>query len=274
MTPVLHVRAANVRLETLQHWLQVEVQELETFVRDYDVRLANTFGHIRRLPPFDAEGQLFTSADFSAWRRDSKSSLILLQGKTVAPDRTLLSWHSPATTRLVCDADKYLIDSKSPEPLIVVYYFCQVTEYFDDSPPQIHSACTVISAVIYQLLKLRRAQSLIRDDKRYAKLKHAIEDLSVRPATKPAENLSKLYSILAELLTYLALKRVFIVFDRVDRIQGNVDNFLGPLLKLMETTECVLKVLITIRTERDFDDSLLKESMSGDTYTRVILDQA
>ena len=40
----------------------------------------------------------------------------------------------------------------------------------------------------------------------------------------------------------------------------------------METTECVQKALITIRTERGFDDSMLKESMS-DTYTRVTLDQ-
>jgi hypothetical protein len=136
-----------------------------------------------------------------------------------------------------------------------------------------HSASTVISAVIYQLLKSKRVHSLIRDDKRCATLKHGIEDLSVHPATKPAEKLSKLYSILAELLTDLALKRIFIVLDGVDRIQGNIDNFLSPLLKLMETTECVLKVFITIRTKRDFDDSLLKESMSRDTYTRVILDQ-
>jgi hypothetical protein len=273
MIPVLHVRAVNVRLETLQHLLQVEEQDLERSVRDYDQRLTDTFGDIRRLPPFDAEGQLFRSADFSAWRRASQSSLILLQGKTVAPDRTLLSWHSPATTRLVRDADKYLIDSKSAEPLLVVYYFCQVREYFDDSPPQMHPPCTVISAVIYQLLKSGKAHILLRDDKRYAKLKHCIEDLSVHPAAKAAEQLSKLYSILAELLTDLALKRVFIVLDRVDRIQGNIDNFLGPLLKLMETTKCVLKVLITIRTERNFDDSMLKESLSGDTYTRVILDQ-
>jgi hypothetical protein len=273
MKPVIHIRSANVRFESLQHLLQVEVQDLETFVRDYDERLTDTFSNIRRLPPFNPEDQLFRTANFSAWGRNSQSSLILLWGKTVAPDRTLLSWHSPATTRLACEADKYLLDLNSSEPLTVVYYFCQVTEYFDDSPQRMPSACTVISTIIYQLLKSRNAQTIFRDDKRYAKLKHDIEDSSAYLATEATEQLLKLYSILSNLLIDLELKSVFIVLDRIDRIQGNVDIFLGPFLKLMDTTECVLKVLITIRTERDFDDSMLKESMSRDTYTQVILDQ-
>jgi hypothetical protein len=39
----------------------------------------------------------------------------------------------------------------------------------------------------------------------------SIEDLSVLPATKSAEHLSKLYFMLDSLLTGLALKKVFIV---------------------------------------------------------------
>jgi hypothetical protein len=113
----------------MQHLFQAEVQDSETFVRDYDRRLTHTFSDIRRLPPFDTEKQFFRSDEFIYWRNFSESSLILLQGKTVAPDRTLLSWHSSVTTRLVLGADKYL-DLNGSKLLPVAHCFCQVAEYY------------------------------------------------------------------------------------------------------------------------------------------------
>jgi len=134
----------------------------------------------------------------------------------------------------------------------------------------LHFAYTVISEIVCQLLKTENARPLLRDDKRYGKLKRDIEDLSILPAHKLAEQMRKLYSILKSLFNDLALKKVFIVLDRVDRIQGNLGNFLESLLELIEKSECVLKVLITVRTEHDLDDSMMR---SMETYARVILDQ-
>lgn len=270
--PVLHVRVENDRLESLQYLLQVDEQDLQTFVRDYDGRLTDTFSVIRKLPPFDAEKQLFRSDAFIYWRNHSQSSLILLQGKTVAPDRTLLSWHSSATTRLVRDPDKYLRDMESLEPPTVAYCFCQVTDYYHDNHPQL-SSTTVMSTVIYQLLKSKNARLLLRDDSRHVKLKRDIEDLRSHPAAKPKDQLSNLNSILASLLTDMTMTKVFIVLDRVDRIQDNVKNFLASLLKLIEKAKCVLKILITIRTEGNFNDSMMTENMSTDRYIRISFDQ-
>lgn len=127
--------------------------------------------------------------------------------------------------------------------------------------------------LFYQLLKTENAQLLLGDDRRYSKLKHTIEDLSTYPITKSTERLSKMCSLLSNLLTDLALTKVFIVFDRVDRIKGGVENFLHHLLELIEKTKCLLKILITIRTVHGFDDSLLRENMSTEAYRRVNFDQ-
>jgi len=266
---VLHVRIENERFESLQHLLQVETQDSPTFVRDYERRLADTFDNIRRLPPFDAKKQLFLRDEFIDWRDDRKSSLLLLQGKTVAPDRTLLSWHSSATTRLACESDKYL-GTKGLDLIPILSCFCQVVDYWDENSSRVQSADTVISRMVCQLLKMEVARPLLRDDSRYGKLKRDIEDLGTLPATESAEKLGRLYSMLERLFADLALKRAFIILDRVDRIQGNMDKFLDPLLGLLQKSKCVLKVLITIRTEHDFDDSNVGNVVS---YTRVIFDQ-
>lgn len=238
-------------------------------MRDYDRRIADTFCSIRRLPPFDAEKQLFQSDEFVSWRRSSESGLILLQGKTVAPNHTLLSWHSSATTTLVRDPGKYLA-TKGSKLQPVLYCFCQVSESWDENPPPLYSAHTVMSSIIYQLLKTESARPLLRDDKRYGKLKRDIEDLSAAPTLKFAEPPVKLYSMLASLLAELALERVFVVLDRVDRIQGHIENFLESLLELIEKSGCVLKVLVTMRTEHAFDDSIME---SRENYVRIFLDQ-
>ena len=165
------------------------------------------------------------------------------------------------------------MDSISSDTPTVVYCFCQVADYYDDGSVQKFAACTVLSTIIYQLLSSENARPLLRSNERYAKLKRCIEDLSPQLPAKPSEQLPRLYSMLASLLTELALRKVFIVIDRIDRVQASLESFLAPLLDLIEEAQYVLKVFITIRTEYKFSDFMVGESVSSKKFSRLVFDQ-
>ena len=267
---VLHTRAENILLESFQQMLHAETQDIQTFVRKYDESLAKTFGNVKRLPQFDPDTQYLGGSAFTNWRNQNNSSVTLLRGRTVAPDRTLLCWHSPVTTKLVLTPEKYLTNSRISELPPVLYCFCQTAAYHEGCQPSLISAYTVIAMLIYQLLSCKNSRSVLRDEQSYTKLKREVEQLGGQPAF---DQLSMLGSILANLLTDQGLKEVFIVLDRVDRIQGNLEFFLRIMLAVAEKTKCVLKILLTVRTTYAFDDTVLKENLGEDAYIELSFDQ-
>jgi hypothetical protein len=251
--------------------LKVEDHDSDTFLEDYDKRLNETFNFPSRLPPFDVNKELFQNKVFQNWRSCSHSMLLVLQGETVAPYLTVFSWISPAAINVIRRLDNDLLAPNQGDTTALAYFCCQIVEAYDDRSIQKASANIVLSALIYQLLKTKNAQPVLRDDSRYSKLKHDIENVSPTVGSTLADQRSRLRTILEDLLTTLAFPNVCIVLDRVDRIPGNLDHLMEPLLNLVEGNKCVLKLLIVAPS---IDPTIFNDKISQKKFARLVFNQS
>jgi hypothetical protein len=251
--------------------LTVEDHDSDTFLQDYDKRLNETYNFPSRLPPFDVNKEHFQNKAFQNWRSCSHSMLLVLQGETVAHYLTVFSWISPTAINVIRRLDD---DSLSPNPgdtTALSYFCCQVVEAYDDQSIQKASASIVLSALIYQLLKTENAQPVLRDDSRYSKLKHDIENVSPTVGSTLADQWSRLGIILDDLLTTLAFPNICIVLDCVGRIPGNLDHLMEPLLNLVEGNKCVLKLLIVAPS---IDPTIFSDKITQKKFARLVFNQS
>jgi len=266
----MHIRSDNERLEALRGMLKVEDHDSDTFLQDYDKRLSEIFNFPSRLPPFDVNKDLLQNKVFQNWKGCSHSALLVLQGETVAPYLTGFSWISPAAISVIRRLDNQLLDTNQGDTTALAYFCCPVVEAYEDQSAHKISANAVLSALIYQLLKTKNAQPVLRDESRYSKLKHDIESMNPTIGSTLADQRLRLRSILVDLLTTLAFPEVCIVLDRVDRISGNLDHLIEPLLDLVEGDKCVLKLLIVAPS---IDHSIFSDKLSQKRFMRLVFDQ-
>jgi hypothetical protein len=128
----------------------------------------------------------------------------------------------------------------------------------------------VLSALIYQLLKTKNAQAVLRDESRYSKLKRDIENINSMSESNLTDRRLRLHAILKDLLITLAFPEVCIVLDRVDRIQGNLDHLKEPLLDLIEADKFVLKLFIIAPS---IDPTIFSDKLSQERFSKLVFDQ-
>ena len=101
-------------------------------------------------------------------------------------------------------------------------------------------AYTVLSSLVAQVLDAKA--SILRDQSRYEALSRAFHDSSWQ-ANRPEVP----FAILRELLdSHPSLyPSVYLIVDRVDRIRGVGQFFMGPLVTLIKESKIRLKVFLT-----------------------------
>jgi len=256
--------------------LQVEGQEVKTFVHDYNQLLLETFGNLRRLPPFEVEREFLLRDNFKRWRSSDDPGIMVLCGKTIAPDRTLLSWHSTATTRVVLEPTKYVQGKDKTQPLVLLHCFCQAVDNYGEDAMNRHNYITVILVLVYQLLELPAARLLASDDEQHAKLERNIKELTNQQiGNKPSTVLERQFDIFETLLVDFQLGKAFIVLDRIDRLNINVELFLGSLVNLINRSrkKCILKALVTVGGKENVDNCEVSGELSQEMCKIVVFDQ-
>ncbi|KAK3213631.1 hypothetical protein GRF29_28g503323 [Pseudopithomyces chartarum] len=91
------------RLEHLQQLLGVTLDEVDPSIRRYDDLLNETF-KMRTLGPFDVQKNLYENKFFRMWHQTDDLQLIVLQGSTIYPPNTDLSWLSSGATHVILNA--------------------------------------------------------------------------------------------------------------------------------------------------------------------------
>jgi len=255
----------------LKDHLKVGSQHLQATIQAYESLLDTRFGKIRRLAPFNIDSQLLHVEQFRSWRNSSHSSVLILKGKTISPHPTYLSWLSPAAVHLIQNAERHLLDDPNDHSTVVISYCCQ-TEDGDGASEKV-SLATVISSLIYQLLQTKKAQQLLRDDDRYRRLERNIVDAFGSGASpKRREQSRQLYIIFEDLLTTLSLRRVYLLIDRTDRIEGTLgfehSAFLDlPEKRLEKGYNVTVKLFIVVP---DLTIEMTAQDISKTSYTHII----
>jgi hypothetical protein len=227
---------------SLRRLLKLSEHQVNTPLREYDALLSRTFDGVPRLPPFDVHNDLFGNVTFRDWCKSSASSILLLHGSTDAPHQTDLSWISSAAIGVVNDAEEIFDDSP-----IVLRYFCRTTDSRGERPPKV-SPVTLLSSFLFQLLSSSKAKSIIQDEDKYEGLKYDIELLNDTDAQKVTEKVARLYSLISIVMKEIDARRILLVLDRVDQIEGDRDRFLQPLLNLMKGSKGFrIKAFMTLR---------------------------
>ena len=237
----------------------------------YEGLLKTKFGKIRKLAPFNIDSQLLDHERFRSWRNGSQSSVLILKGKTISPHSTYLSWLSPAAVHLIQNAERHLLDGPNGRSSAVISYCCQTED--GDGASEMVSLATVISSLIYQLLQTEKAQRLLRDDGRYRTLERNIAGV-FGPGTSPnrRERNRQLYAIFEDLLSTLSLRKVYILIDRMDRVEGTLGFERGVFLDLPEKRlekehGVTVKLFIVVP---DLTIEMMAQEISKSSYTHII----
>lgn len=94
----------------------------------------------------------------------------------------------------------------------------------------------VLSSLVYQMLEAK--PSFLRNQPRFEDLKRQFDDPTWRSSSPKAA-----FAVLDELLE--PYKQVYILLDRIDRIKGQPDRLMDPLVNLVKTSKCRVKVFLT-----------------------------
>ena len=157
------------------------------------------------------------------WEDSQKSCMILLQGRTAITTRDY-SYLSPATF--------HLIDWYRRQRCRVIFHCCHDKVFMDKDTP-LH---VVLSSLIYQMLDAE--SPILRDQLRFEKLKQQVSDPAWRSGSPKLA-----FAVLGELLDIVS--EVYIFLDRIDRIKGPPDRFMEPLVRLIKSATCNMKVFCT-----------------------------
>ena len=166
--------------------------------------------------------RLINERVFKEWEESSRSCILLLHGRTAITTRDY-SWLSPATFRLV--------ESYRAENRLVLFHCVHDKVHMEQDIP----AHVVLSSLVYQLLSARL--SILRDQPQFEDLSRKISDPKWRTPPPKAP-----FAVLRELLDKHA--EAYIFLDRIDRIKGDPDRFMDPLVDLVKQSRCRIKVFL------------------------------
>lgn len=254
-----HVHNQNALLNTLKEHLLPDGHEprraLDQYISDVKQAFENP-GRLRLLNMDEFEEE----AAFNGWEKSAESHMLLLRGSTVVTTVDY-SWLSPAVF--------HLIDLYRAQYRVVIHHCCHARVHMEKDTP-IH---VVLSSLIYQLLAAKIA--ILQDRPRYQELKQKFSDPKWRANTATLP-----FAILKELLTMF--EEVYIMLDRVDRIRGDADRFIEPLVRLVAESTCKLKIFLVASSNphnllgekltRDVVDSA-KEELGPNRFSTMLLDQ-
>jgi hypothetical protein len=124
-----------------------------------------------------------------------------------------------------------------------------------------------LSSFIFQLLRSEAGKLLLRNEEAYAELKDEIESFNAIEPGRSTERVSKLYPVFSKILRDTKPAKVVVVVDRVDRIEGDLYRFLDPLMALLKSGNCILKVFLTLSAPYRFENGYIKNTLGGKRYT-------
>lgn len=222
LTNVLDSRLQNEKrlLVALKGQMQLGLYDANDVLDTYSVAVREAFKNPGRLKLLNFH-HLTQEESFKNWESNSNSSLFLLHGRT-ALTKTDCSWLSPTIFDLI---GRYR-DQRS----VVIFHLCHDRVFMEKDTP----SSVVISSLIYQLLE---ANTTILDQSKYEELSRKFLD----PRWRAGQS-QFLFAVMGDLLNIFS--EVYILLDRVDRIKGDADRFLDPLLGLMKRSKCKVKVFL------------------------------
>ncbi|KAI9795900.1 MAG: hypothetical protein M1833_006627 [Piccolia ochrophora] len=244
----IHLQKEQQLLAELKGMLMPAVHDIHQALERYRSNLRDTFGDGRDLRSF-SETSMHTIRQRQAYKEWISSSsrkpcVLLLQGETEGT--THYNWLSPAAFRIA--------EECRDQGSAVAFHCCQRA----DSMTPGDSRPVVLSSILYQLLKARPI--VLRDLALYKILETSIKSSKF---DKAIEDLMK------------AVGDVVLVLDRVERIKGEVEEFLDPLLRSISAMTQVsrIKVLMTASPYAQLESSVvdsLKGTMGGSRYFKVL----
>ena len=208
-------------LAVLRPYLLPDTYDPNDVLNRYSSEVRQSFRNPGRLTLMNVD-QFMQEAVFKQWENSRKSCMILLQGRTAitSPD---YSWLSPVTFRL--------IDMYRAQSCLVIFHCCHDRVFMEQDTP----VYPVLSSLVYQVLDARSA--ILRDQQRFKELRGKFSDRSWR-----ANSAKAAFTVFSELLE--SFPKVYILLDRVDRIKGDPDSFMDPLVNLVKWSKSLIKVLI------------------------------
>lgn len=261
----LRTEVDQERLKHLQELLGVDLNEIDPPLEKYDELLTDTFD-MRNPALFDVHEHLYMDNSFLKWREPNELDLIILQGVTDYPHQTDLSWLSPSATHVVRNIDK-VFQNNAP---LLLRHFCQ-TKY--NCGGRKVAGSRIVKSLIFQLLRNCLSEPLLRDNRKYAEVKHEIELVNELDAGSSTEVLKKLFGILRNLLKKIEITRLLIVIDRLDAMEGDLEAFIVPLVKLITNDHCKVKVMLTLCHPCSLESAWMKRGLGELGYKILELDQ-
>jgi len=208
-------------LSLLKDQLLPDGYEPNTVLDRYSSEVRESFKNPGRLVLFNMN-DFVEGPDFRHWEEYSKPCMMLLHGRTAITNRDY-SWLSPAVFGL--------IERCRVQDRLVIFHCCHDRVFME----QDIAAHVVISSLVYQLLI---AKSLIlRSQPRFEELRRKFADPSWC-----ASSAKVAFAVLGELLDMFP--EVYILLDRIDRIKGDADRFMDPLVNLVEHSRSKIKVFL------------------------------
>lgn len=243
----IHLQNELKLLASLKTKILGESQDIHESFERYHLRLRDTFGE-------DRDFKLFTEVSthsirkkqaYKEWSTSQKSCILLLQGETAG--HTNFNWLSPAAI----DFTNKTRNGTST----VAFHCCQRadTTGFGDNPG------AILSSIIFQLLEAQPV--ILRNQAQYENLAQILN--------RPRDRLNALDFLLKSTMT------VFLALDRVERINGDVEDFLESLFTRIWAlkTSCKVKVLLTSNSNSRLSSAVvnsLKGTVGGSEYFKVI----
>ncbi|KAJ4356774.1 uncharacterized protein N0V89_004810 [Didymosphaeria variabile] len=256
----LRTQVDDERLEQLQQLLGVAQNDVDPALQVYADILRQRFD-MRKWPPFDVSGTLYSNPDFRAWRKTDDLKLLILRGSTSQPPNTDLSWLSPSAVQLIKDADEIFGDSAT----LLLRHFCRLIDDWHNRDRKI-VAQVIVRSFILQVLRDPRSESFFRNDQAFAKTKRGLESVNKIDEERASEITSQLFGILRGLLETFRIEQLIIVVDRLDEVADNLEVFIDPLLEMIAHNDCRIKVAMTLRTPRDLKEGRMKRVLGTGGY--------
>ena len=249
----------RVLLSVLKPHLLPETYEPSEVLSRYSSQVKQFFRNPGRLSLLNVD-ELMQEAVFKQWDDSRKSCIMLLQGRTAITSGDY-SWLSPATFQV--------IDLHHTQDCLVISHCCH-DQIFMEQDTRIHF---VLLSLVYQVLDAR--SSILRDQQRFGELRRKFSDRSWR-----ANSAKEAFTVLSELVE--PFLNVYIILDRVDRIKGDPDIFIDPLVNLVKWSKSTIKVFITASSNHqslpegkltpDLLDNI-DEQLGPERFTKLTLNQ-
>lgn len=219
----------------LQHTIAKEVERLRSRVdssfddprldqlQRYSSDLAVAFDNAKRFKHFDQE-LLYKQKSFERWLTENKSTLLLLYGESL---------HSDGDFCWLSECIKPWVDGLNAQSSPYAVYLCKKT--IDEEQPRFSD---ILRSWICQLIQYR---DLLIPGEWSQRLDNKTKNLSKSPS-----NIILLTDVLKHVLD--GIGKVYLVLDRSDQIKGDTWVWLDHIVRLMQTADANIHVLLVAET--------------------------